>query len=427
MKYKLCKYLLIEYDDKKNILIYNTLYSNFIKIPFENTDTFISIIETLKTENYDTIPKHHMDFLVSNNIIIDKNIDELDAINERYRTVCHSKEQLTVIILPTEKCNFRCIYCYEDFILPKMSLSTQEYIISFIQEKMKEYKSLYVNWFGGEPLLALDVIENLSNNFIRICRELRKPYVSGITTNGYLLSPAVFNRLMKMHILKYQITIDGSKETHDKQRPLLTGEETYETIVKNLIDIKSNIKSNLFEVNIRTNITQNIDFENEDFVRLKSYFEQDKRYTFSINKVIDYSGGNLQNIIYSNNEYVENFKNHSSNLKSIRDLNADTYICYAAKSNSVVIRSDGSLNKCTVHFNDKRNLFGNIKDNQIDISDSTYIYNNIDKMERCYNCIIFPICMSIKCPAKGNTCTSEVNKIKNLMSNSSEEAITFII
>ena len=36
------------------------------------------------------------------------------------------------------------------------------------------------------------------------------------------------------------------------------------------------------------------------------------------------------------------------------------YICYASAPNAIVIRSDGSLAKCTVAFNDDRNRVGKI-------------------------------------------------------------------
>ena len=34
-----------------------------------------------------------------------------------------------LILLPTEKCNFRCTYCYEDFELGKMSEETQRIVM----------------------------------------------------------------------------------------------------------------------------------------------------------------------------------------------------------------------------------------------------------------------------------------------------------
>lgn len=38
-------------------------------------------------------------------------------------TIRRDAQQL--IILPTEKCNFRCTYCYEDFLISKMKEPVQ--------------------------------------------------------------------------------------------------------------------------------------------------------------------------------------------------------------------------------------------------------------------------------------------------------------
>ena len=45
-----------------------------------------------------------------------------------------SNEYLHLIVLPTEKCNFRCTYCYEDFLNGKMPLDTHKKIYLDISE-----------------------------------------------------------------------------------------------------------------------------------------------------------------------------------------------------------------------------------------------------------------------------------------------------
>jgi len=39
----------------------------------------------------------------------------------------------------------------------------------------------------------------------------------------------------------------------------------------------------------------------------------------------------------------------------------ENYICYASKANSLVIRADGRIAKCTVALNDERNHIGDLK------------------------------------------------------------------
>ena len=53
-----------------------------------------------------------------------------------------------------------------EVILQKMSEAVQNSIIKFVQKNIRYYTELNVGWFGGEPLEALDVVENLSKRLI---------------------------------------------------------------------------------------------------------------------------------------------------------------------------------------------------------------------------------------------------------------------
>ena len=125
---------------------------------------------------------------------------------------------LELVITVTEKCNFVCKYCSLDFAKGKMSVTVQDNIIEFVKKNIYRYKDMRVEWFGGEPLLCMDIIEKLSASFIEICRKAHKGYSAGITTNGYLLSFDTFKTLYNNKVIAYQITLDGLKQEHDKHR-----------------------------------------------------------------------------------------------------------------------------------------------------------------------------------------------------------------
>ena len=85
-------------------------------------------------------------------------------------------------------------YCYEKFENIKMSRETEIAIVEFTEKLLSEstFKSLHVSWFGGEPLLGLKTIKNLSKKFISICFQNGLDYSASITTNGYLLMNELF-------------------------------------------------------------------------------------------------------------------------------------------------------------------------------------------------------------------------------------------
>src|SRR3954469_1670383 len=61
---------------------------------------------------------------------------------------------LYLTVLPTEKCNFRCTYCYETFEHGRMSSAVESALLRFLERRAADTEHLTLAWFGGEPLLA---------------------------------------------------------------------------------------------------------------------------------------------------------------------------------------------------------------------------------------------------------------------------------
>src|SRR4051812_32168631 len=96
--------------------------------------------------------------------------------------------KLNLILLPTEACNFRCTYCYEDFELGQMTSRVVNGIIALIDSRASSLDNLEISWFGGEPLLALSVIRRIMNHARNVAGfHPGLTISSNITTNGYLL------------------------------------------------------------------------------------------------------------------------------------------------------------------------------------------------------------------------------------------------
>lgn len=68
------------------------------------------------------------------------------------------------------------------------------------------------------------------------------------------------------------------------------------------------------------------------------------------------------------NELTARYSNTSG-----KDNPSNNYICYAGKPNSLGIRANGSLNKCTVALSDDRNSVGKInKDGTLTLNNERY-------------------------------------------------------
>ena len=168
------------------------------------------------------------------------NFDERAALEAKARGACAFPSRVGLTICPTMGCNFDCPYCFENHKSGKMSPAVQDDIAA-LAERMLDVsgaKTLYVTWFGGEPLLAPDVIESLSERLIGLAEKKGVNYEAGIITNGYLLNRKTADMLDHAKVDFYQITLDGIGAAHDATRHLAGGGPTFERITENLRSVK---------------------------------------------------------------------------------------------------------------------------------------------------------------------------------------------
>lgn len=215
--------------------------------------------------------------MYKNGLLVDYNLDEISEMIDKEKD-SKFENCLRLILLPTEQCNFRCVYCYERFRREKMTAKTQAAIVKYIEDNIHKYNGLILNWFGGEPTEAMDVIENLSVKLIDVCKKNKKAYNAGITTNGYNLTYEIFKKLKKLHVTEYQVTIDGLASIHNAQRVMADGAPTFDVIINNLLAIKNNCKSSAITFVLRTNFSKNMLNNVDEFCKfLDKYFSNDSQ------------------------------------------------------------------------------------------------------------------------------------------------------
>ena len=433
---------------KKSMLLLNYKASNG-KTYYLHTGNgnMISVDNTLDFKLKEVLEKNvncQEDEYFTQLIIILRNMEFLieDNINEFQieigKKVFEMQERniLELIILPTENCNFRCVYCYETFSKPAMSFETQENIVNFVRNELKKKAGLSVGWFGGEPLLALDVIKNLSEKFISICREYKKPYRSAITTNGYFLNYETFKRLLKLKVTFFQITIDGSEDIHNKQRPCGNGKPSFETIMKNLKEIQERSISGLWNIVLRTNVTKQIIQDLNYKQNVIEPFVNDIRFQFMLRKMWTNNTEAADKIWCSDIEFERFIDQCEIPPQSLDNEYKYSYkgsfTCYAANSNALVIGSDGKLYKCTVALYDDINQIGYITEGGKKILDQNklayWLAPWMKSYEKCQSCGALGACVMQSCPYKQYTsCAGDrLNMVKPYFPKFSEIAEKYI-
>ena len=132
-------------------------------------------------------------------------------------------------------CNLRCKYCFAstgDFGTGRktMDVETARKAIDFVVEKSGPRRNIEVDFFGGEPLMAMDTVKATVDYARSIEEQAGKHFRFTITTNGMLLNDEnidYINREMSNAVL----SLDGRREVNDRERLTPSGQGSYDIIV----------------------------------------------------------------------------------------------------------------------------------------------------------------------------------------------------
>ncbi|WP_461672529.1 radical SAM protein [Priestia megaterium] len=272
-----------------------------------------------------------------------------------------SDEIQELIIMPTEQCNFRCTYCYEDFSIGRMSKEIINGIKILIDKRIENLKLLHISWFGGEPLVAKDIVLNISEHAYRKAKEHGVLFQGSMTTNGYNLNSRTFSSLVNAGVTDYQISLDGPRDIHNQTRLRADGEGTFDKIWDNMIYIRNSKLdvSIVFRVHLDVEKIRHVDSLIED---IRREFLTDSRFSIMLKPIEKLGGENDENLNILTEKQrkviLENlYKKINGNSHQRETM---PYICYASKPNSLVIRANGGLAKCTVALNNSYNNIGKI-------------------------------------------------------------------
>ena len=347
--------------------------------------------------------------LQNNGFVVDSSVDESLMGRARYLSHVYNPE-LRVIILSSEQCNFRCKYCYETFKRGNIKPEIISGFIKFLRKNIGYYTGVHIDWFGGEPLLAPDAIERISSETQELCRKSGKSFRASITTNAYLLDTDMFRMLSKYHVVNYQVTIDGLAKTHDENRVLASGGPTFDRIINNLRNIRDTVKSRLFMITIRSNISQiQLPAFNEYIDFLHREFGNDSGFNFLFRPAGDWGGERVKSIEDTLLETTDPIYKALLESKAKLDLYIHVEVmgiptCYAGQKNCFVLGSDGTIYKCTVDFEEDYNKVGYLNENGDLVLDNDKYNRWLSiypaETQRCYACITRELCKNRACPAQ---------------------------
>ena len=388
------------------LLIYNSFSGALVQVNRTEADYVATVLAgklVVETKGIFAV-------LAMQGLLVPSKLNELEKARRLHESLFERDDSIQLILMPTEKCNFQCVYCYEDFQRGKMLQWVIDSVVCLVQRQAANLRTLSISWFGGEPLTAIDIIEEISHQVLTICKEHQIKYNASMATNGYLLTDRMLERCLSQQILNFQITLDGPAKTHDRWRVLASGGGTFDTILANLRNMRDGKKE--FHMRLRVNFAPATIPQIPEFIKsMGSEFGGDSRFSIYFRGVGHWGGAHGHFIKTCNQRTAVSHEIQFMSLAFQEGFGLETWkesmqpfgsICYAATPRSFVIGADGTIYKCTVAFDDPRNQIGRITpDGRLNINEQLHRLWTLSEEVTdtdCQMCVFRPACQGNLCP-----------------------------
>jgi len=220
-------------NNNKAIHLSNLLYNNIFKKDIISLDDIGNIVGN---ENASVF----LSQMIRDNILYNSGVvcgEELKK--EKYIP--------TLLISPSSKCNLQCIYCYSNANDAKGYIDEEYYKVAIndtigniIASDGYTYKKFLGNTQqcrlaiigGGEPTVNENLFIDIVKYFSDQCRAQYIEPVVAVTTNGTLSSKVC--DILCEYKSEVMVSIDGSKDVHNMQRPFIGGKNSYDIAISNI-------------------------------------------------------------------------------------------------------------------------------------------------------------------------------------------------
>jgi len=291
-------------------------------------------------------------------------------------------------IITTNRCNLYCKYCQNE---PHPNLPVRpSWKIEQFKDFLAKDDSPNICFYGGEPLLFMDKIQEVMNNISAVHYTLQ--------TNGLLLYKLPTEYLNRFTSIL--ISLDGDERITDYSR----GKGTYQSVVQNIKDIRSrgfqgdliarmavheqsDIYRDVFYLLNSEELTFDhvhwqLDVEWDDSIdtRWVDFEQWSKDYNLGITKLVNYwleemKKGRVRGIV----PFLGTFKH------ILNDTTTD--LPCEAGLRSFAIRTDGKITICPLPPEYEFTVVGDLED-----STPQSVENSLQVGEYCKECDVYGLC-----------------------------------
>ena len=335
--------------------------------------------------------------------------DQCDEVCELEKEINENIKQgtgnLSLTIALTYHCNFKCVYCFEDKNKKTMKRDTAQEIIDKIEHilSINKYKVLKIHYFGGEPLLNMDVLLYFHEKLQKIAQYKGVHYKPSLTTNGSMLTNELISSI---HFDTIQLTFDGLEKTHNSLRVSDTFRfEEQVQLIGRILDHSDT------KIIMRVNVCRQNQSEVMDLYQYIMGKYGKKRIIFSPNRMIKF---------HNEDEFdMLSVKEFADVLLEIKDAVSDEYRlpnpertpCDFVYGNAFSINTDGNCDFCDTVKGE-----GNYKFRDVDVRKK----KAISFREECRTCKCLPICLGgciVQHNLKAGSCTYEKYHMEHIIKN----------
>lgn len=247
---KISRYIEQVQIDDETKLIYNPIDKQYFRYKKLDESKIKGLLQNLNKGVYSKQEIEILKELINKKIVLSDKADEFDEMMFKENQIRYESDTFHIMIIVTNGCNFRCLYCIQEHESIALSNESASRILKLIENKVNEVKKVKITWFGGEPLLQYKRIKEIMEKAIEIGEKYNCQIEAAMVSNGYLLNEEIILDLKKLNFNMLQITVDGDKNTHDKRRFLANGDGTYNVILQNVQMIVKNNIPLLLRINV---------------------------------------------------------------------------------------------------------------------------------------------------------------------------------
>lgn len=331
-------------------------------------------------------------------LVTDRNAERASVVDVFARTNA-GNTLLNIIAVMNLDCNFSCVYCYEGAPAGNryMSRPTANRMIEFIQKRLTpDIKKLVVDFYGGEPLLSLGLLETVAGALRSLAEARGIDFGFTLVTNGSLLKRPVVERLVPLGLKSAKITLDGPAHVHDRYRPFKSGAGSFDVLIRNIKEV-----CDLMKISVGGNFDRDTWPE---FISLLDFLEKagltpDVLCSVKFDPIVPpanhphmlerYHGGctvcHEPWILEAEGVLRAEILKRGYSVPRVQPI-----MCAIENQDTFVVNFDGRLYKCPAFAGNTDYAVGDL---DTGVREDPHIYRlDIWKKEECFDCVYLPLC-----------------------------------